>query len=179
MRGFPGLFLGLAIAGCSSSRPMRGTEASEPQPKQERSAPLADYEATLNPSDFDQEVDIVRKTQAEDKALPPLEFPQDSAVVQEDILQGFRIQIMSSSSIDDATAGRTAALLQFPKDSVYIVYDPPVYKVRVGDFVSRYQADQRMPEFLEKGYKDAWIVPDRIVRRRVILVPQRSPGEGL
>jgi hypothetical protein len=45
-----------------------------------------------------------------------------------------------------------------------------VYKVRVGDFANRYEANQRLPEFVEKGYRDAWIVPDRIVQRKLVRV---------
>jgi hypothetical protein len=60
---------------------------------------------------------------------------------------------------------------KFIGDSVYVVYDAPVYKIRVGDFVNRYEANQRLPEFTEKGYRDAWIVPDRIVQRKFVRVP--------
>jgi hypothetical protein len=40
----------------------------------------------------------------------------------------------------------------------------------VGDFVNRYEANQRLPEFVEKGYRDAWIVPDRTVQRKLVRV---------
>jgi hypothetical protein len=65
---------------------------------------------------------------------------------------------------------KTVAVEKFPRDSIYVVYDAPVYKIRVGDFISRYEANQRLPEFVEKGYRDAWIVPDRIVQRKLIRV---------
>ncbi len=173
------LILGCALCtGCSSSRQTEVQEPSDKTPRKELAAPLAKYEATLNPADYDDDVEIVKKAQATEQAPPPLELLQDSTVVQEDMTQGFRIQIFSSSSIDEATQARTNALVQFPSDSIYIVYDPPVYKVRVGDFITRYEADQRMPAFVEKGYKDAWIVPDRIVRRRRVLVPPGEPGAG-
>ncbi len=166
------------LAGCAGSHQAETQETSNQPAKKELAAPLAEYEATLNPSDYDQDIEIVKKAQAEAKAPAPLELPQDSTVVQEDVTQGYRIQIFSSPNIDDANAARTNALVQFPSDSIYIVYDPPVYKVRVGDFITRYQADQRMPDFVEKGYKDAWIVPDRVVHRRPMLVPSRGLSDG-
>ncbi len=172
------LLTGVLWAGCSSARQTEAQEPTKPATRKELAAPLAKYEATLNPSDYDDDIEIVKKEQAAEKAPPPLELLQDSTVIKEEISQGFRIQIFSSSSIDDANLARTNAAAQFPTDSIYIVYDPPVYKVRVGDFVTRYEADQRMPDFVDKGYRDAWIVPDRIVRRRHVLVPPGNPAPG-
>ncbi len=91
--------------------------------------------------------------------------------MQEETVQGFRIQIFSSSNIDDANAAKKGAEGKFSNDSVYIVFDAPVYKVRVGDFVNRYDASQRLPEFVDKGYRDAWIVPDQIEQRKIVRVP--------
>ena len=163
----------LLIAGCSSSRPFAveedRTESDSPTAKR---MPLSGYEATLNPSDFDQEVEIVQREHGEEaQLLSPYEFMKDSAVVQYEEIQGFRIQIFSSSNYDDATMMKNRALGQFKGDTAYVVYDTPVYKVRVGDFVNRYEANQRLQEFKGNGYKDAWVVPDRIVRRKLVHIP--------
>jgi hypothetical protein len=171
------LFLALCVlvlltAGCSSTSPsIRGEE-----PKQETSKgdtrSLAEYEATLNPVDYDQEVEVVEKTHVDEKKPQvPLAIPKDSLVVEEEVVQGFRIQVFSSSGVDEATLMKDILTDKFIGDSVYVVYDAPVYKVRVGDFLNRYEANQRLPEFTEKGYRDAWIVPDRIVQRKFVHVP--------
>ena len=166
------LIAGFLLVGCAPSR--QAMEEPSKQEKKELKSPLADYEATLNPSDFDEEVEEVQKVHTEEKQSQQLEIPRDSTVVHEDILQGFRIQIFSSSNIDDANNMRILALEKFQADSVYIVYDPPVYKVRVGDFVNRYEANQHLPEFIDKGYPDAWVVPDRVVQRNLIAVPKAA-----
>ena len=165
------LIAGFFCAGCAPTRP---AVQEQKQEKKELKSPLGDYEATLNPSDFDEEVEEVQKVHIEEKQAQQLEIPRDSTVIQEDVLQGFRIQVFSSSNIDDANNMRTLALEKFQSDSVYIVYDPPVYKVRVGDFVNRYEASQHLPEFIDKGYPDAWVVPDRVVQRNLIAVPKAA-----
>jgi hypothetical protein len=174
-----GLKIGLSVAllctglACSSSGP---AVAKQEKPKQdgkkERKAPLSEYEATLRPSDFDEEVEAVQLKHAEE--IPPEEpdIPRDSTVVREEILQGFRIQIFSSANIDESTKIKANAQPKLPQDSVYVVYDPPVYKVRIGDFISRYEAGIKLPLVVEQGYPDAWIVPDRIIQRKVIQVPK-------
>jgi len=157
----------LLTAGCTSSRPsIRDKEPKQEIPKEDKRS-LAEYEATLNPADYDQEVEVVENAHVEEKKQQaPLEIPKDSLVVEEEVVQGFRIQVFSSSGVDEATLMKNVVMEKFIGDSVYVVYDAPVYKVRVGDFVNRYEANQRLPEFTEKGYRDAWIVPDRIVQRK-------------
>ncbi len=162
------VFLLLLAIGCSPSRRVAGK--SEESAKEKRLS-LAQYEPTLNPSDYDEEIEVVQKAHAEEKNHGPLAIPNDSTIVQEEMVQGFRIQIFSSSNIDDANSAKKGAELKFLGDSVYIVFDAPVYKVRVGDFVNRYDASQRLPEFVDKGYRDAWIVPDQIEQRKVVRVP--------
>jgi hypothetical protein len=165
----------LVTAGCSSPPSILEKElkqeVNKPEVPPEKKLPLSAYEATLNPVDFDQEVEVVQKEHGEDKKeQAPLEIPKDSVVIQEEVVQGFRIQVFSSSNVDEAALMKTIVFEKFMGDSIYVVYDPPVYKVRVGDFVNRYEANQRLPEFVEKGYRDAWIVPDRVIQRKLVRV---------
>jgi hypothetical protein len=163
--------LALMAAGCAPSSSLRNEEPKQETTK-EKKLPLAEYEATLNPADYDQEVEVVEKTHREEKKQQaPVEIPRDSVVVKEEVVQGFRIQVFSSSGVDEAALMKEVVIEKFSGDSVYVVYDAPVYKVRVGDFVNRYEANQRLPEFIEKGYRDAWIVPDRIIQRKVEHIP--------
>jgi hypothetical protein len=133
--------------------------------------PLREYEATLNPSDFDEEPAALQQAHRLGQQLQmPMEIPKDSATIQEEVVQGFRIQLFSSSNIDEATGAKGEASLKFTSDSIYVVFDAPVYKLRVGDFINRYEANQRLPEFVAQGYRDAWVVPDRVIQRKVIHV---------
>jgi hypothetical protein len=170
------LFLGIIlltalIVGCTSSKPFLAGEKAKNEQIKEKKLLLSEYETTLNPVEYDKEIEIVQKARSEEqKEQNPLEIPKDSMVVQEEVVQGFRIQIFSSSNVDEITLMKNLALEKFVGDSIYIIYDAPVYKVRIGDFINRYEANQRLPEFVEKGYRDAWIVPDRIVQRKLVRV---------
>jgi hypothetical protein len=159
------------LIGCTSSKSSLIEEKQKNEQPKEKKLLLSEYETTLNPVDFDREIEIVQKSQsAEQKQQKPFEIPKDSMIVQEEVVQGFRIQIFSSSNVDETTLMKNLAIEKFVGDSIYVVYDAPVYKVRVGDFVNRYEANQRLPEFIEKGYRDAWIVPDRIVQRKLVRI---------
>jgi hypothetical protein len=166
------LLLGMLAAGCTSSKPTLTPDQSNSERTKEKKLLLSEYEGTLNPVEYDQEIEFARKTNGTNQQQQNiLEIPKDSLIVQEDIVQGFRIQIFSSSSVDETSLMKNLALEKFSGDSIYVVYDAPVYKVRVGDFLNRYEASQRLPEFIEKGYRDAWIVPDRIVQRKLVRFP--------
>ncbi len=160
------------LAGCGSSRGLQEDDGSELSVSPGSQAPLGVYERTLNPSDFDDDVSIVKETQPDSlKPVLPEISAADSLVVEEVVTQGFRIQIYASKKIDEAAAVRTTAAEQFPQDSVYVVYDPPVYRVRIGDFPTRVEASQRLPSIASQGYPDAWVVADRILVRKLSTRP--------
>ncbi|MEX1139725.1 MAG: SPOR domain-containing protein [Bacteroidota bacterium] len=158
----------LLLAGCGGERGLLQDELEG-----KRKAPLGYYESTLRPSEFDEEVDAVQKAHAQSGNVTPIELPNDSTVIEIVETQGFRVQIFASASIDEATAAQRVARNQIG-DSVYVVYDPPVYKVRIGDFASRLEANQRLTRAVHMGYDDAWVVADKIYLRRVTRIAREE-----
>jgi hypothetical protein len=157
----------MLVDGCGASRDAKRDQGNEIEVKPGTQAPLGVYERTLNPSDFDEDVAQVKETQPDSlKPVPDEVAGSDSVIVEEVATQGFRIQIYASKKIDDATAVRATAATQFPEDSVYVVYDPPVYRVRIGDFPTQVDASRRLPSVASQGYPDAWVVADRILLRK-------------
>jgi len=51
-------------------------------------------------------------------------------------------------------------------DSVYVVYETPNYKVRVGDFIAREDADKMRQKLQNMGYLSAWVIRTRITPQR-------------
>lgn len=74
---------------------------------------------------------------------------------------GFRIQIFASST--EANAKRVAddARTVFAQ-RVYSDYVPPYYKVRVGDCLTRGDADALKSKAMKSGYRDAFVVETMI-----------------
>ena len=70
---------------------------------------------------------------------------------------GFRVQIHAFSSRAGADAAAEKARLRFP-ERVYVDYVVPYYKVRVGDCVTRAEADMLKARARQFGYTDAFIV---------------------
>ena len=77
------------------------------------------------------------------------------------INEGYRIQIFEStvSSIARAEAKRFQNILG---DSVYIDFEAPLYKLRIGNFVERKKAERAIESIERLGAKDSWIVRAKI-----------------
>ena len=174
MAGFAALFM---LSGCGSSgETSRNAAASSDQ--QDHRVPLSLYEKTFNPSDYDVEITEVQRQHKIEEDRAAAERQRDSIVVESSFTQGYRIQIFATGNIDEANAMRMTALQRLTEDSLYVVYDPPNYKIRIGDFVTRADANQRLATVIAQGFADAWVVGDRIVQRTLIRVPiHPSPGK--
>ena len=77
------------------------------------------------------------------------------------INEGYRIQIFEStvSSIARAEAKRFQNILG---DSVYIDFEAPLYKLRIGNFIERKKAEKVIESIERLGAKDSWIVRTKI-----------------
>jgi hypothetical protein len=65
-----------------------------------------------------------------------------SALTSNGKVKGFRIQITSTNSRDQAFNVKTLVLSKFPDQKVYTTYQAPLFKVRVGDFIKREDAER-------------------------------------
>jgi hypothetical protein len=65
-----------------------------------------------------------------------------SALTSNGKVKGFRIQITSTNSRDQAFNVKALVLSKFPDQKVYTTYQAPLFKVRVGDFIKREEAEK-------------------------------------
>jgi hypothetical protein len=75
---------------------------------------------------------------------------------------GYRIQILQTEDAREAREFQQEAILRLDIDA-YVSYDNPYYKVRIGDFPSRYEAEEFLTTLEGRGFKSAWIVRTLIV----------------
>jgi len=94
----------------------------------------------------------------EKKAIDPSKFEQSNE--PKDVnrpTEGYRIQVYSGR--ESATARRIFAQIRSITGlEAYLNYEAPQYKVRVGDFTSRDEANQLLQEIRSQGFPEAWIV---------------------
>jgi hypothetical protein len=160
------LLLAALLAACSGSR-----EATEPPPV-DPTPVYPDYE-TFDPSGYDAQPASAPAEVQHD--VPPRLMEGRVAVPDgsggERVVDGYRVQIFSSDSRDAAEGVRTQAEGWWrsvqsqsgaPDDlSPTVAYLQPYYRVRVGGFEFRDEAEAALP-FVRARFPEAFIVPDRV-----------------
>lgn len=77
---------------------------------------------------------------------------------ESDVTSDFRVQIFSSSTRGSAENAQMQARVQLARDDVSIDFESPYFKVRVGNFLMRDDAEILLEEVRKKGYETAFIV---------------------
>jgi hypothetical protein len=149
------LVTALAI-GCGSSR--------EAGTKPVSSEELRRHESGFNPSDYNPPAGAVLESDGANRETTVELSTRDSSPGVPELLQGYRVQIFSATNIDEASRKKEEAEGLFPEEWFYLVYDPPTYKIRGGNFLTRFEADRFSRLLAEKGLRDSWIVPDRVYK---------------
>jgi hypothetical protein len=80
-------------------------------------------------------------------------------------IDGFRLQIFESSSVDQATK-KFNKFKKILSDSLYLTFEAPFYKVRYGDFISKEEAETEKKKLSKKGLKNIWTIRSRIKKIR-------------
>lgn len=77
------------------------------------------------------------------------------------IIEGFRVQILATKELAKAEQLQKD-LSNILNQNIYIVFEAPNYKVRVGNFIDRNKAEVFRKNILNKGYTSSWIIRTRI-----------------
>lgn len=76
-------------------------------------------------------------------------------------LPGYRIQVMATNSLVTAKDAKAGFLKQFEDYRATIVFEAPNYKLRIGNYTNRFDANRDLQLLLE-SYPNALIVKDLI-----------------
>lgn len=79
-------------------------------------------------------------------------------------IPGYRIQIFFDSGLnssDRARQTRDEFLMTYPEIPAYISWKAPNYRVRIGDYKTRLEAERTM-QLILSDYPNAWVIKDEI-----------------
>lgn len=78
-------------------------------------------------------------------------------------VMGYRVQVFFSNDRKKAYAIRDKTIKMYPEysEEVYVVYQSPNYKVRVGNFIKEIDA-KPLEKLFEKNYENVFIVRDKV-----------------
>lgn len=154
------------LFGCASTAPVSGTKGKEKSHVSNKGE-VSQVE-DLNPENLPDQIFTVKENpqtvQTPSTESEQTPSSQTEQTVKETIKMtpGYRVQIAALSNQEEAMAIQKEAMLKFADQEVYLTFEPPYYKIRVGDFLTRYDAEKLQKEAIKMGYKDAWIVRTKV-----------------
>ena len=77
------------------------------------------------------------------------------------ILEGYRVQILATRDRFKAEKLQRD-LEELFEYKIYVIFEAPNYKVRIGDFIDRQKAEKFRKQLSSNGYSSAWIIRTKI-----------------
>mgnify|MGYP000641304635 CR=1 FL=1 len=157
-----GIFI---IWGCAP----KATQPSA-KPPEEEVIIIGEEEETTKPGEapmveegeitFEEAAPTPPPTEIEEAPTPPP--PKEVTEAPSKPLYGYRVQILATSNKEKADMFAKEAQARFKDQKVYVEFISPYYKVRVGDFLTREEAETFRARAKSLGYFDAFIVESPI-----------------
>lgn len=153
------VWLVVILSGCTGAK----QSTSERAPTFEDD--IRKYEAEFRPSDWDP-IGRTDQPQARKDSTGVSGTPiEQSTQYSTELVPGYRVQLFSSRDIDEAKAKKSEFETLIPSEWFYLEFDPPTYKVRAGNFLTRFDAERFVKMLLEKRNTDAWVVPQKVYKQ--------------
>ena len=86
---------------------------------------------------------------------------KDNLDLSNDLVKGYRVQIIISQNENELKEIQES-LMQSVDHKIYIIFELPNYKLRVGNFLNRKEAENFQKKIVRLGYRTAWVVPTMI-----------------
>lgn len=79
-----------------------------------------------------------------------------------DRVSGYRVLVLATDNLDEANNMRAEIYFQVIQREVYVIFDPPFYKVMVGDFTELSEARDLNFKLSQMGYSEARVVNETV-----------------
>lgn len=98
------------------------------------------------------------------------EINRKAAAIRNLPKKGFRIQVLNTTSRTEALDAKARLLALYPDHKTYLMYQAPYFKLRIGNFVERKDADALRKELLKIFPTGVFVIPSEIE-----LKPEKDP----
>ena len=161
-------FFGLAvlILGCSASTGSRyetKNETNSSTATEEKNEVVEDFDITQ----YETEIGIEAPPISTGKV--PIDVWYEYNTSSTDSLRkiigttdGYRVQVLSTDDIDEANLVRAEIYEQTSRKEVYVIFEPPFYKVKVGDFTLKTEAEDLRFKLNQLGYTESKVVQETV-----------------
>jgi hypothetical protein len=146
----------IITAGCSSTKEV----VKEDIPVQD----VYQYDESFDPLSLEDDDILI----AGDDSTPTVDNtennPNPEEIVTTKEITGFRVQILATKNIETASLFEQEASERFGHldHKTYLIFEAPLYKIRVGDCKERIEAEELRDLAMQYGYRESFIVKSKI-----------------
>ncbi len=164
------ILLSSFLASCSASSTVRYDREKENKEKKRDGETEEKFKEDFNIIPFRTIIDIKEKEKNELETLdlnPWYGFEQkDTSSSDEKSIvgttNGFRVQVLATDKLEDADSLKSELSLKIMNKNIYVIFDPPFYKVEVGDFISMSEAKDLNFKLNQMGYTESRVIASTV-----------------
>ncbi|MGE5810115.1 MAG: hypothetical protein ACM339_01335 [Ignavibacteria bacterium] len=165
----------LFFAGCGASSGDRyekqktneAKESKEPVKTEEKK----EYSENFDFTPYSSKIEVKERKKAtgrkELNAWYNYDKEKDSVLISDsaktDTVTGFRVQVISTDNLQEADNIRSEIYFKTNQMNVYLVFEPPFYIVKAGDFANRSGANELSFKLNQMGYSEARVIQDSVI----------------
>ena len=153
------LFLAGFLMACAGSKEL----AEKPEAETEK----IDYNESFDPLTLnDDDIVIVADAKISEKNIIPENKDNSQEIIPGKEVNGFRVQLIATKNIETASLVKLESTERFSRDgqNIYEIFEAPLYKIRVGDCLTRDDAEALRDLAQKYGYREAFIVKSKVYK---------------
>ncbi|MBC7651956.1 MAG: SPOR domain-containing protein [Deinococcales bacterium] len=87
---------------------------------------------------------------------------RSSMMTSSGLYKGYRVQVLSTQSRGEAFKMKTDLLTRFPEEKTYLMFQSPNFKVRLGNYLKRSDAEKVRQQLNTLLSRNAYVVEDAV-----------------
>ena len=160
----------LIFYSCGTSTGSRySQEEKQPEKAKKEQSPVKKYPEDFNLSGYHAEFHVPPSNKKKNSDSLDIWYGYHNTSSNLDTTQmpvktmpGYRVQVLITDNLDEAKNMRSDIYFKSNQKAVYIVFDPPFYKVEVGDFKNMADAKSLSFQLKQLGFSDARVINETI-----------------
>lgn len=148
------IILLLLYLGCAATKTVVEEESTPVE--------ITKYDESFDPLSLDDDDIVIANTEV--SASTETKDTKENSITLPHEITGFRVQILATKNIETASLFEQEASERFQSQNykTYLIFEAPLYKIRVGDCRIRAEAETLRDLATGYGYRESFIVKSKI-----------------